>query len=317
MRKRKQRRPRREVEVFRAPRSAEAESADQPELRFRWLHLTLAGIGVAAIVGGARFANVAWIDRYAAEVATQAFGMLVTLLVVQRLFERQERARRLRGSVGALRRGSRALSSIAWTWADVVSGSLRRLPSTTPVALEDLFAPHFTEDLAHWDPHAERAEDIDNDGERAEPGEPAGRWAVHLFTAAREALNEIIVTYSGSLDPAYIEAIDELVDDPFLRIIQDLMTDPAIDLRERRVRLNAARAHREAHFHRLLATISIHNALAAEAGRLRSRQLAPRTGSVGLRLALDHDLKVNLAIEPRWWLARTLPNAAPRAPATS
>lgn len=242
--------------------------------------------------------------------------MLVTLLVVQRLLERQERARRLRGSVGALRRGSRALSSLAWTWADIVSSSLRRAPATSPKTLDDLFASYLTDEIAYWDPHAERADGGEAE-EGAEAGEPSGRWAIRRFTAAQEALNEIIMTYSGSLDPAYIEAIDEIVDDPFLRIVQDLMMDPALEPRDRRVQLNAARAHREAHFQRLLATISIHNSLAAEAGRLRSRRLAPRTGSVGLRLALDHDLKVNLAIDPRWWLAQTLSGAGARTPASS
>lgn len=316
MRKRKKRRSRRKADAFQQPRLAEAESADQPELRFRWLYLILGAIGVAAIASSGRLTSITWIDRYAAEVATEAFGMLVTLLVVQRLLERQERARRLRGSVGALRRGSRALSSLVWTWADIVSSSLRRAPATSPKTLDDLFASYLTDEIAYWDPHAERADGGEAE-EGAEAGEPSGRWAIRRFTAAQEALNEIIMTYSGSLDPAYIEAIDEIVDDPFLRIVQDLMMDPALEPRDRRVQLNAARAHREAHFQRLLATISIHNSLAAEAGRLRSRRLAPRTGSVGLRLALDHDLKVNLAIDQRWWLAQTLSGAGARTPASS
>jgi hypothetical protein len=287
----------RKADLFHDLPPVEEESGEEPDFRFRGLYVVLGTIVVAAVVATIVFPSVRWIDRFGAELATEALGILLTLVFVQRFLERQERARRLRGSIGALRKGSRALHDIAWTWADLIRASLRRTPATPPVTLTDLFAVHLTEDLSYWDPRAER---LDGDGST----EQAGRWASRRFGAAQEALNEIIVTYGGSLDPAYVEAIDELVDDPFLILVRELAADVPLDPRDWRLRLNAARAYREAHFNRLLQTITIHNDLATEAGQLRSRRTAPRTGSVGLKLDLDHDLKVRISVDSRWWWAQ-------------
>jgi hypothetical protein len=281
--------------------AVDEEAGEEPDFRMRGLYISLGTVVAAAVVASLIFEGVGWVDRFAPGVATEGIGILLTVVLVQRFLQRQERARRLRGSIGALRKGSRALASIAWTWAELIRGSLRRVPAQPPLTLDALLGGHFTEELGQWEPRAQRR---DGDG-----AEPSGRWAARCFREAQDALNEIIVTYGGSLDPGYIEAIDELVDDPFLRFICDVAGDGTLDGREWRHRLNAARAHREAHFFRLLQAVTIQNDLATEAGRLRSRRSAPRTGAVGLKLDPDHDLKVHLAIDPRWWWAE--PAAGP------
>lgn len=276
------------------PAAVEEDSYEEPSFRLRGVTFTLALLVAICFAVTLVFPDLPVVDRFGANLATEALGILLTLVFVQRFFERQERARRLRGSIGALRKGSRALTDLAWTWAELLRSCLRRPPSTPPRSLRDLFVSHFTEDLSYYDPHAER---VEADGSSM----PQLRWASRRFLAAQEALSEIIVTYGGSLDPAYVEVIDELVDDAFLRLVRQLSQDGSIDAREWRLRLNAARAHREAHFERLMRAVRIQNDIAAEAAKLRSPRTAPRTGSVGLKLPLDHDLKVHLEMDSRWW----------------
>jgi hypothetical protein len=52
------------------------------------------------------------VQRFGPNIATETLGILLTLMFVQRFLERQDRVRRLRSSLGALRRGSR---TIRWT----------------------------------------------------------------------------------------------------------------------------------------------------------------------------------------------------------
>jgi len=131
-------------------------------------------------------------------------------------------------------------------------------------------------------------------------GEPWVRWARRETVAACELLNQIIIAYSGSLDPAYVEAIDELVDDPFIALFDDL-AESTPDPRRWRVQMNAGRALREAHFARLNAAIALHNSLARDAAGVRTRRMAPRTGTIGMELPMDHDLRVETELTKRWW----------------
>jgi hypothetical protein len=65
--------------------------------------------------------------------------------------------------------------------------------------------------------------------------------------------------------------------------------------------MNTGRALRETHFARLMAAINLHNSLARDAAAVRTRRMAPRTGTIGMELPLDHDLRVNIQIQRRWW----------------
>ena len=262
-----------------------------PELRTVYVVL---GTIIAASAGLSVFAEgVPWVDRFAAGVTTDSFGILLTLVFVHRLLERQERSRRLRGSIGALRRGSRALHELVEAWAQLVKATLPRIPGDPTHSLVDLFAQHHVENVTYADPRRMRME------AGADP-EPWVRWTARRVEAARETLNKTIEAYSASLDPAYVEAIDEVVDDGFLRLFETMTAD-GTEVREWRIRMNAARATRETFFARLTAAVKLHNQLAKEASTVRSRRIAPRTGSVGMELPLDHDLRVELELPKRWW----------------
>jgi hypothetical protein len=220
---------------------------------------------------------------------------------VHRFLEQQDRARRLRGSIGALRKASRALTRMADGWGALVKGSLRRMPAERPSSLDTLFTTYVTESLVDLDPSAaRRSSDPDQDEQ------VWVEWAAKEVLAAQQTLHDIIVTYGPSLDPAYVEAVDDLVDDPFVQRFARIVSDQN-NTRAWRVQLNTARALREAHFDRLLHTIALHNRLATEAATVRTRRQAPRSGSIGVTLALDYDLKVPTRRDAGWWAQAPAP----------
>jgi hypothetical protein len=274
--------------------------ADRP-LHRRRVYLVLAALVLLTTIASVVLREVEWVDRFGPNLSTEVFGILITLVFVHRFLEQQDRARRLRGSIGALRKASRALTRMADGWGALVKGSLRRMPAERPSSLDTLFTPYVTESLVDLDPSAARgSSDPDHDEQ------VWVEWAANEVLAAQQTLHDIIVTYGPSLDPAYVEAVDDLVDDPFVQRFARIVSDPK-NTRAWRVQLNTARALREAHFDRLLHTIALHNRIAAEAATVRTRRQAPRSGSIGVTLALDYDLKVPTRRDAGWWAQAPAP----------
>ena len=117
------------------------------------------------------------------------------------------------------------------------------------------------------------------------------------------------MVYGATLDSEYIEIIDELADDPFIRLVGEITSQRVPDARTWRTRLQQVRALRETHFRRLLRAIELHNRLASDAAKVRSPDEMPRTGALGIDLSPDYDLKVHLEIPPEWWRAAPLPSS--------
>lgn len=268
--------------------------ADRP-LHRRRVYLVLAALVLLTTVVSVVLREVEWVDRFGPNLSTEVLGILITLVFVHRFLEQQDRARRLRGSIGALRKASRALTRLADGWAALVKGSLRRMPAERPSSLATLFTPYVTESLVDVDPAAPRKPN-DNEPEDLTWVE----WTAREVVAAQQTLHDIIVTYGPSLDPAYVEAIDDLVDDAFVPRFARIVAEHG-DTRSWRVQMNTARALRDAHFDRLLHTIALHNRIAAEAATVRTRRQAPRSGSIGVTLSLDYDLKVGTRRDATWW----------------
>ncbi len=262
----------------------------------RTVYVVLIAIVVLAVTAEVLYHQNELVDSFAPNVATESMGILLVVVFVQRYLERQERANRLRSSIGGLRKASRALQRLADAWGQLVKGTLPRVPETLPRDFTELFATHYTEELAHCDPWATRGT----------PGSDALSWVRWTAREAAEAcalLNQIIIAYSGALDPAYVEAIDELVDDPFVGEFLALTASPC-DAKQWRIQMNTERALCESHFARLSAAVAQHNDLAREAASVRTRRTAPRTGTIGMELPLDHDLRVDVELSKRWWNAQ-------------
>ena len=255
------------------------------------------GLGaVAAITAAAALwrGDVPLIERFGANLATEAIGILVTLIVVHRFLERQERARRLRGSIGALRKSGRALSRMAHAWATILKGCRRTFAGGPPQRLHELFAPHVADALLDLDPARTRTDEEEGDERWLD-------WLVGELTAARDSLAAVVVGYGNVMDPVYIEAVDELLDDPFIDGLQHLAAVPGLTAVEWRRRLNHARGAREAHFERLVFLFSLHNDFAREASVVRAMGLSQRTGQLGVSLPADYDLRVQSPLVPAWW----------------
>lgn len=261
-----------------------------------WLLLALVVIAVMLTM---RAPENSWVGRFGPNFATDTFGILLTLVFVQRFLDQQDRARRLRSSIGGLRKATRALVRVNHMWRAVIRGTLPQPPEIPPGTIHALYAPHFTETLIALDPSLLRDAD-----------DPTAstwlRWLVDELHALQETLRTVIVAYGPSLDPVYVEAMDEVVDDRFIVTLHEL-AQGGVTAASWRVTLNRTRGAREEHFAKLLRLIETHNQLAAEAAKLRSRRSMPRSGTIGIALSPDADIRVPDVLERRLWNAPPMP----------
>lgn len=240
------------------------------------------------------------VQRFGPNLATETLAILLTLVFVQRFIERQDRVRRLRGSLGAFRRGSLAMLRIMEAWGALVKGGLKSPPRYPPDTLLALLAPHNTQAISDIDPDV--------------PSDPApaigwGAWAAREVRAGREALREVVRVYGVTLDAEYVEVVDALVDDEFIDIILELADSAEDRSVEWKVRIRQSAAAREAHFRRLIAAVELHNQLAREAAEIRDSKRLPQTTGVGVDLPPDHDLRIHHAISGAWWRKRPAPGS--------
>lgn len=229
------------------------------------------------------------IARYGPDLVTELLVLIVTLAIVQRALERQERMRRLRASVGVLREGGRFLGMLVDTWATLLKGCIRPSHYSPPVELDELFAPAIAEKLRDLDPQA-----------LSSLGVPWIGWALGRSAEAREGLRAAAKLNPASVGVDYLELLDAVISDPFLeRMLHEAPqhTEP----REWRVWISSMPGYRDAFFERLAKTVHEHNALARKVGRLRPRHSRPRRGFSGGQLAGDHDLRIRTRFEADWW----------------
>jgi hypothetical protein len=65
------------------------------------------------------------VDHFVPNFTSEVLGIIITVAFVQRLLQRQERARRMRASNGEFRRGGRALTRLLTAWADILKVMLQ------------------------------------------------------------------------------------------------------------------------------------------------------------------------------------------------
>lgn len=240
------------------------------------------------------------VQRFGPNLATETLAILLTLLFVQRFIERQDRVRRLRGSLGAFRRGSRALLRILEAWGTLVKGGLKHPPRYPPDSFLDLLASHNTQAIAEIDPDLPCG---------PVPAIGWGAWAARELRAGRDTLREVVRVYGVTLDAEYVEVVDALVDDEFFDIFLALAEAAEDRADDWKVRIRQSAGAREAHFRRLIAAVEIHNQLAGEAGEIRDPRRLPQTQGVGVDLPPDYDLRVHHAISGSWWKSPPAPGS--------
>jgi hypothetical protein len=267
-----------------------------PSAGFLVLYALLAAVTVVMFTLYLLYPEQPFISDFAPEVSTNALAILVTLTFVQRLLNQQERRRRLRASIGGLRRGASALSRLQEAWATVLKGCFRSVPIERRDVTTDLVLDVRTEELMYLDPNA-----------TIPPGDTrALDWLVAELEPARESLRAVARQYAGGFDAEYLEALEELIDEPFLDILAEL-AERKVGAREWRVRINTARGARARYFSQLVRVLELHNEIAREAARLRGAR--PRTRELGIVLAADYDLRVSTEIPPGWWSSPPTPGS--------
>ena len=282
----------------------------------RILYLALGGVGLVAAGGTIAYPDVPLFREFGANIATESLAIIITLAVVRRILDRQERNRRLQASVGALRKAARSLRALAEAWATLVKGSLPRVPAERPTSYDELLASHYTESLGWLDPGAGgEAEGGAGGGRGGGGGEGEGegegsrvRDALRRIERSRQALAGLTGAYAVVLDGDYVEALEAVVDDRFTALMTELAAaDP--DPGHWRRRLNLARGPRESCFRALLLAIRLHNRLAAEAGTQRSEQLVPRAELLDIALSTEDDLALVTALPSDFWTSPPLPGS--------
>ena len=263
------------------------------------VYVLLLLIFVAAVIVSLVWEENPLVDRFGANLASETLGILLTVVFVRRFLEQHERSRRLRASIGALRKARRALAELTDTWATLIKGSLPQRPVDGVSDLRDLCSPDQSDALLWLDTTSRTT---------GEPSELWLTWAVRRLRSAQSALDTIIGTYGGTLDPEYVEALDAMVDDSFTRLVEEL-ADGKADPQKWRVTLNTARALRSTHFDRLLQTLKLHNQLSVEAAAVRAKGIGPRSETLGVELSPDHDLKLETRLDEGWWKRRPTPGS--------
>jgi hypothetical protein len=271
---------------------------DREPLHLAPVYVLLILIVIAAIVVSITLEGNRYVDRFGPNMATETVGILLTVVFVRRFLEQHERSRRLRASIGALRKARRALFELTETWATLIKGALPNRPPDIN-DLRQLCSPDQSDALLWLDTSARMP------GELAEPWLT---WSSRRLRSAQTAFDAIIGTYGGTLDPEYVEALDAMVDDPFTKLVEEL-ADAGIDSQKWRVTLNTARSVRSTHFDRLLQTIKLHNRLSAEAATVRAKGIGPRSETLGVELPADYDLRLETRLEDGWWKQRPTPGS--------
>ncbi len=263
------------------------------------VYVLLILIVIAAVIVSLVWRKVDVVNRFGPNLASEAVGILLTVVFVRRFLEQNERSRRLRASIGALRKARRALSDLTSTWATLIKGTLPVRPAEGLRDLRELCSPDQSDALLWLDTSARQP---------GEPGELWLVWAARRLRSAQASFDAIIGTYGGTLDPEYVEALDAMVDDPFTNLVEEL-ADAQVDAQKWRVTLNTARAVRSTHFDRLLQTLKLHNQLSSEAAVVRAKGIGPRSETLGVELAPDYDLRLETKLDESWWKSRPTPGS--------
>jgi hypothetical protein len=262
--------------------------AQPPSAGFVVLYVVLGAVTVGTLALYAMLPEHPVVNDFGPELATNALAILVTLVFVQRLMDRQEWRRRLRGSIGGLRQGARALSRLQNAWATVLKGCLPAIPVERRDTTDGLFLDTRSEELMCLDPRAQ-----------LHPARGAAlAWLAAEVGKARDELRSVARQYAGGFDVEYLEALEELVDDSFLEMVVELGRQET-SARDWRLRINSARGARARHFSQLRIVLELHNEIAAEAARVRSSR--PQTRELGIAHAADHDLRIETALPAKWW----------------
>ncbi len=154
-----------------------------------------------------------FVKDYAPGLATEALGILLTLVLVQRILERRQEEDRSRASRGGVRRAESPLRDLAELWSEVIKGSLPHAPARPPMTYEDLFASEWVSAVDSSELARVRY---------SWSGETWVESAARTVSRARRQISAILDSYGVHLNTHLIEALDDLRDDQLLNHVESL-----------------------------------------------------------------------------------------------
>lgn len=177
---------------------------------YAWLAVIIVLVVTAHLLWGDQ---VALVRDYGPGVASEVLGILITLIFVQRILERRQQEERARASRGGVRRAEDPLRDLASLWAEIVKGCLEHLPARPPKTYQELFASEWSASVDHCDTTQVRY---------AWSDETWAESAARIIARARDQISAILDLYGVHLNAHFIEALDEVRDDPFLAHVETL-----------------------------------------------------------------------------------------------
>lgn len=156
-------------------------------------------------------AEITFVNDFAPGLATEVFGILLTLFFVRRILDRRQARDRARASRGGIRRAQAPLRDLAELWAGVIRASLPQAPARPPRT----YATLFQSEWAGWVDQSDLTQ-----VRFAWSGETWLESAARVIRLSRRRVSEILEVYAVHLDVDLIESLDELRDNPFLAMTE-------------------------------------------------------------------------------------------------
>jgi hypothetical protein len=157
--------------------------------------------------------NLQFVRDYAPGLATEVLGILLTLVLVQRILERRQEEDRARASRGGIRRAESPLRDLAELWSEMIKDSLPHAPARPPMTYQDLFSSEWTSAV----------DDCELSKVRYPwSGETWAESAARTISRARRQFTAILESYGVHLNTHLIEVLDDLRDDQLLTHVESL-----------------------------------------------------------------------------------------------
>jgi hypothetical protein len=166
------------------------------------------------------FPDQEWVSGFLSDFAAGIFGSLIIIFFVDQIIERNRQRERVKVAKIALKR---VRFPILWHMillCNVFKAATENKPIPLPSTYEDTFNDNYYEEIAFLDLTKEA------------PVALRMNWFNHLYSETRffkEKLEQTLDTYAVYLDTEMIDALEGVINSPFLKDMTDLYLLPRID----------------------------------------------------------------------------------------
>lgn len=203
--------------------------------------------------------SLEWVDAYSPNLTTEVLGIIITLILVERVLVAERERDRVRVARVAAALLRTPIFQLANAFSKMLKASFEEMPQPVPHTFKALFRPDFTSELRYFD------------FARPAPTLYPNSWFRYAHDEVHGAVTSIesvLNRYAAFLPIAYVEAIEQLVADPLINILKNATTiEPQVKKGNVDSRLfghETVDPARERFFRRLLQLFAAHDDLAQE-----------------------------------------------------